>query len=364
MPITQNFSENYEESRKKFMTAFSPYGQIKSVKHESKGPNGEDLFIDFGIAGDPDAKGALVLVSGTHGPELFCGSGIQTSFLETGLIKDFLDLKIIIVHALNPYGGAWCRRTDHENIDVNRNFVSFETEIPCHPGYNEIRDIIVPKKWDTNEVQNKLAAYEKEKGKLNLLAAMITGQGHDPDGLFFRGKDKCWSRKTLEIVLPELLEKQEVVSLVDFHTGLGPYGEPYMVHGYHVDTDEFNIFKKAYDGEIRSTQDPDDIDMDMPASPEGPLVIGMDYVLPNKKTYAAVAEYGTVPPDQVFIALMEDNWAHAYNNLSDGLDSPIKKKMREVFYPLKDDWKIKVWEKAQWVIACSAAIARQNLDAR
>ena len=92
-------------------------GEVVSVKHPEKGPDGKDIFIDFGMIGPANAKGALVLISGTHGPELFAGSGPQAALLNSGLIGDYDDLHVVLVHGHNPYGSAWMRRTDHKNID-------------------------------------------------------------------------------------------------------------------------------------------------------------------------------------------------------------------------------------------------------
>jgi hypothetical protein len=36
------------------------------------------------------------------------------------------DDAVVFVHALNPYGMAWLRRVNENNIDLNRNFMEFE----------------------------------------------------------------------------------------------------------------------------------------------------------------------------------------------------------------------------------------------
>ena len=155
-----DFSEDYQESRQKFLSAMSGKGEVVSVKHPEKGPDGKDIFIDFGMIGPANAKGALVLISGTHGPELFAGSGPQAALLNSGLIGDYDDLHVVLVHGHNPYGSAWMRRTDHKNIDLNRNYYDFSKPFTPHPGYDKLRPIIVPKKWDGAEVAAGMAAYQ------------------------------------------------------------------------------------------------------------------------------------------------------------------------------------------------------------
>ena len=47
------------------------------------GPPGERLFLDFATIGPDDADNAILVTSGTHGPEAFCGSGIQIQLLSS-----------------------------------------------------------------------------------------------------------------------------------------------------------------------------------------------------------------------------------------------------------------------------------------
>ncbi len=353
-----DFSEDYQESRAKFLAAMDGKGEVHSIKHPEQGPDGGDLYLDFGVIGPEVAKGALVLVSGTHGPELFAGSGPQAALLNSGLIEDYKDLRVVLVHAHNPYGCAWLRRTDHINIDLNRNYYDASEPFNPHPGYDKLRPIIVPEVWDDANVGAGMKAYEDEHGKVGLLGAMVTGQRHDPDGMFYGGTEAAWSNKTMHDMLPKLTAGQDIVSVIDFHTGLGPYGEPYMVHGYEIGSLEFVAFKQAYEGEVRSVKDPADIDEDMPGSPEGPIVLGMGRMLPGKQSYAVVIEYGTVPPEVVFPTLLKDNWMHL--NETPGTDAwnAHKEKVREAFYPYEDKWKDMIWERAVWAIERSAKLAR------
>src|SRR5205085_1802617 len=77
------------------------------------------------VGGAAASKG-LVLVSGTHGVEGFLGSACQTGWLRGDAFRVPNDTAVILVHALNPYGFAWCRRVTHENVDLNRNFLDYE----------------------------------------------------------------------------------------------------------------------------------------------------------------------------------------------------------------------------------------------
>ena len=50
-----DYADSYAESRDKFLAAMQGKGEVKSFLHDSKGPNGEDLYMDFGVIGPADS---------------------------------------------------------------------------------------------------------------------------------------------------------------------------------------------------------------------------------------------------------------------------------------------------------------------
>ncbi len=101
--------------------------------------------MDFAVLGPERAEAGLVLVSGTHGVEGFCGSASQTGLLREGQIKAYAErLRVVLVHAHNPYGFAWLRRVNEDNVDLNRNYIDHLRPYPEHPIYDELKDDIAP----------------------------------------------------------------------------------------------------------------------------------------------------------------------------------------------------------------------------
>jgi len=77
-----SFSASYAEARSKFLDAATDAGaSLTSYSHPEQGPDSGALFTDCAWIGPKDAKSVLVLVSGTHGVEGFCGSGAQIDWL-------------------------------------------------------------------------------------------------------------------------------------------------------------------------------------------------------------------------------------------------------------------------------------------
>ena len=139
------------------------------------------------------------------------------------------------MHALNPYGFAWLRRVNEDNIDLNRNFHDFSKDLPSCSAYEELHDWLVPLEWDgeiRKRADDNLLKYIAAKGKPAFQTAVTSGQHTRPTGLFYSGTTKTWSNRTLRGILGEHLPASaKTVAVLDFHTGLGPtaYGEPIFV---------------------------------------------------------------------------------------------------------------------------------------
>ena len=75
-------ARTYAEARHRFHLAAELNGsKVKVYKHPMTGPNGEEMASDVVFLGNLDAKAVMVVTSGVHGPELFCGSGAQIDVL-------------------------------------------------------------------------------------------------------------------------------------------------------------------------------------------------------------------------------------------------------------------------------------------
>ena len=129
------FPADYRTGRHNFVAACEGGGVdvVARVHPEKLGWDGKPLFLDTAVIGPRNAPRALLLMSATHGVEGYFGSGVQNGLLREGLAKRApKDSQIVLLHALNPYGFAWDRRVNEDNVDINRNFVDF-----MHPPQNK-----------------------------------------------------------------------------------------------------------------------------------------------------------------------------------------------------------------------------------
>ena len=182
----------------------------------------------FAFVGKPGARNLLLLISGTHGVEGFCGSGCQVALLHDAAFLKAVELakvEVLMLHALNPYGFSHLRRVNEDNADLNRNFVDFGSPLPVNTAYAEIHELLLPASWPPSAAtEAKLAAWVAANGAKAYQAAVSGGQYQFPSGMFYGGKAPTWSNLVLRVVLREHAAKRERLGWIDFHTGLGPRG--------------------------------------------------------------------------------------------------------------------------------------------
>ena len=79
------FAPSYASARGKFLLAADRAGARLDVlvNAEARAPNGGTLTTDVAVLGPPEAEGALLVISGTHGPEGFVGSAAQIALLDS-----------------------------------------------------------------------------------------------------------------------------------------------------------------------------------------------------------------------------------------------------------------------------------------
>lgn len=167
MDSADSFSTSYNEAREKFQSAVSAArGTLESIPRPSNGPNGEELATDVAWLGPREAARVLVLISGTHGVEGYCGSGAQVDWLRRGEAETLPDdLAVLMIHAINPWGFAWTRRVNETNVDLNRNWVDFSDReaLPKNEEYIELADDLCPSEWTADAKRQPRGFYNGER---------------------------------------------------------------------------------------------------------------------------------------------------------------------------------------------------------
>ena len=352
MAVSDNFSpdyfaSDYDAARGKFLRAAAAAGaRVETYRNPTAGPEEEALFTDTAWIGPAQAERVLVAISGTHGVEGFCGSGVQVGWLESGLAKDMpAGTAMLMIHAINPSGFAWLRRVTEDNVDLNRNFVDHAKPYPVNTGYEVLHEAICPPEWTDAAIAESAKifdAYAQMHGFRALQAAITAGQYSHPDGVFFGGHRPTWSAQTLRAILRKELAHARHVATIDYHTGLGPRGHGERICIHLPDTAGLARAEAWYAGDITSTA----LGTSSSVEIKGANVHGITEALPHAAVTGIALEYGTLAIDDVKLALRADNWLHVHGKPASAKGKAIKAQIREAFYQDADDWKQMIWERA------------------
>ena len=349
-----HFAQSYAEARAGFLAGTEAAGlAVHSHPHPLLGRDGEALAMDVARFGPADAKALLLISSACHGVEGFCGSGVQRALLADAGFHDrahTAGVAVLYVHALNPYGFSWWRRTTHENVDLNRNFHDFHQPLPPNPGYDALAPFIVPAHWPSPEADARLQAYAAEHGPRALQAAVTGGQHDHPEGLFYGGRAPTWSHQTLRHVLQAHGRRCQRLGWIDLHTGLGPSGHGEKIFACRDDAAALARARVWWGDDITSVYDG--------SSSSAPLT-GLMWMAvydecPQAEYTGIALEYGTVPVPEVLDALRADQWLENHPEAGADQREPIKRRMRDAFYTETDAWKARIVE--QGVLAARQAV--------
>ncbi|WND01856.1 DUF2817 domain-containing protein [Temperatibacter marinus] len=342
--INSLFSESYQQSRERFLTTMKDKGaEILSLLHPDEGPNMTPLYMDVASLKRAGNKQGIVLVSGTHGPEGFCGAACQNYMVERGGLAKLLEtVNVFFIHGHNPFGFAWNRRFTENNVDLNRNYADFEeSQSFLNVDYLEISDLIHPHDL-TEECFDQIKLWISERGASAFHQVALSGQRVDPDGILYGGVHGEWSNTMIRSVLPGLLGNLDDVVVIDIHSGLGDYGVGEIFSVYQNHDPRQAVLAQWYDDLIARNDSSNDANASGASEQyvtDGDFCSALTEILPQTTVYAFALEYGTVEFDRVFQALVRENFAYHKYGLDDDRTLKAGQRLRDCFYINSPEWK-------------------------
>ncbi|SEA35940.1 M14 family metallopeptidase [Variovorax sp. YR216] len=336
------FSANYAEARAKFIAAAERAGaHLEHYLLEGiPGAGGETLATDVALLGTADATSLVVLSSGVHGAEGFCGSGCQVALLHDELLLSQArdrGVALLLIHAINPYGFSHIRRTNEDNIDLNRNFIDFAR--PTHnPAYAGLHDLMLPAQWPpTEENARAVADYIATHGEIAFREAVTTGQSEFADGLFYSGTAPSWSNRTLRAILHRHAAQRRRIAWIDVHTGLGRCGHGEKIHaGLPGTPDNLRLTRAIWGADVVAAWEGDSTSRQV----VGHAVSAVFDECPQAESVGIALEYGTRKMTAME-ALRAEHWLHRYPDAATAAEqrAGIKRSLRDAFYVDDDEWR-------------------------
>jgi hypothetical protein len=344
--LTQAYSRSYSEARQRFLSAaVAAGGTLCPYVHEATGPKGEELAMDAAGIGPRDARRVLVILSGTHGIEGYQGSAAQLGTLHQRARGLPDGCAMLLVHGVNPYGFAWNRRVNEDNIDVNRNYLDFSKPLQLNEAYERVHAMIMPRDWTAataEGVMQALDAYITEVGPRAAATAISGGQHAHADGIFFAGRSLCWSNRTLKQLTQDWLQQARVITVIDHHTGLGPTGHTELICRHPAGSQALALARQWLGSDLTSTSLGESATGTLGGDVRGAFV----GLCPKALVVSVAPEVGTVSRMQVRQALLADNWVHQRGDPLSGMGAAALNAMMKAFYPADTEWRTKALQRA------------------
>lgn len=367
------FSADYREARTCFRALAAELGwQSEALPVDGPvglGPDSSsELTVDIALSPVPKSgsqqrdvpPSTLVLSSGLHGVEGFLGSAIQLQQMARWVKQPPPEnVRVVVLHALNPYGFANLRRCDAGNRDLNRNFLidhEYSGSPPLYPHMNRLLNPESPN--GRAECFYLRAAWSiLRHGYSQVQSTVAGGQYEFPRGLFFGGREPSRLVGQLQERLALWHSGSRRVVHFDFHTGLGEYANCQLLFERALNQRERKEVV-TWVGEKGLVEVPCSKAVYQAKGTFGQWCVEQggeaDYLF-------AFAEFGTYGPLRVLSALREENRQHHCGERSSARFHQSKRALLEAFCPRSQVWRERtlefagqLCEQAQTSLSCHA----------
>ena len=339
---TDFFSPSYTVARQRFRKAADSIGAVLTRHPITAAGPCQDLTIDVATIGSSAPSWTVVITSGLHGIEGFFGSAIQLAWLtQAGRRPQPTRGRVVLVHAVNPFGFAELRRTNEDNIDLNRNFFDSPVSYSGTPdGYHAVSPYLNPASPPSRCELFHLKALWLI-GRFGFQAVRETvagGQYSYPRGLFFGGHGPTSSTLILQNNLPRWIARSHSILHIDLHSGLGRFAQHRLLLEKSEPVSRIGWYQNIFG---RDAVEPATSRYRTAYRATGTLGdwtirhLGKEYRFVN-------AEFGTYSTLRVLSALRAENRAYFFDQPGTSAYTATKAELLECFCPSNDRWRTQV----------------------
>ncbi len=342
------YPEDYQAARASFIAAAASTGALHqsfvvndSCNHIEEQP----LTIDVAELGQ--GNDLVVVSSGLHGVEGYFGSAVQLALLdrfETGNLPG----RLLLIHAVNPWGFHHSRRVNENNIDLNRNFRS-DGFGGAPEGYRHLNGFLNPQRLPSAIELFGARAVAKiiRHGMSSLKESVASGQYEFAQGLFYGGAELSQSALLMAANMQRWVGNARKVLHIDLHTGLGRYGQLRLLCGNKESAATRDWYEQTFSHETVESLNANSGTAYPVNGQFGDWLqsqfSGIDYRFIG-------AEYGTYSVLKVLDALRAENRYHFYGNPQSNDYVNSKRTLIECFCPADVEWRRQVLSNAVSVV--------------
>ena len=339
------FEKNYFTAKNKFLELVNKanFDKIIEVKIEGVDPEGNELTTVIAIK-YPEAKKILIHSSGIHGVEGFAGSAVQCKLIET--MDDWVtkDICVIFIHIVNPWGMAWKRRVNKNNVDLNRNFIIEGNHEGIPDNYENISPWLnkkSPPKFSDLYWVNAILLLIKY-GNSKLKQCIAEGQYENKNGIFYGGKKLEKEFENILDSIGNIPQNKKFGLIIDFHTGLGKFGVDSLIVSEEGAGFKIKDLKEFFGLKIEEASTEGVSYTNRGGYPEGMMACWK-----NVKWAAITQEFGTFGEKGMLKTMIEENRLSQWSKLTEKelLNHPIRIKFANSFNPQNEKWRVMIIEE-------------------
>jgi hypothetical protein len=360
VPEISCFSNDYHEGQLKFRQACANAGiTVENHAHPTLlSPAGEPLEQNVAWFGAPKARNVLLISAGTHGLEAATGSAAIIHWIQSGHWQQLpKSTAVCIVHVVNPFGWAHLSRFNENFVDLNRNFIDHDQPYPPNPLFNEIQEIFESESMGEDHLTRSWFRFHdyltNHEDPALVIQCATGGQYHDAKGVSYGGNKLEWSTLSLINLIESRFQDTETVAHIDWHTGLGGFGEPAYVAGLPPDSDALTLACEIWGRDVITAGGL------FEAGTKTPEYSGMIHsgivnqlTLMGKRATGTVIEFGTYANPTMNAALFTDRWLRKNcNDLHSEITRAARQTMVERFYPSAIEWRSSVLQHSSAIMS-------------
>ena len=354
--VLDYYPKSYEDSRDRFTKMLT---QIElrwpHAKHSQYHLLGhEDLTIDWIQSGAiENNEKVLLFTTAEHGIEGYVGMAMLTHFVENYLPKlNPSNTGLLLVHGINPWGMQQRRRTNPNNVDLNRNFVIDPNlmDPSFNPKFSEMESFFSSPDPLTSRTANSinfyfhLLKYRLRYSWNQLRGIWLLGQYRQPKGIHYGSTQIEQETGVLMELYKQAFRDYEQVLHLDMHTGYGPRYQMSLVNSVYEKRNSAE-FSKKFNYPLVVAANPDEF-----YAISGDMI---DYVyllheqqFPSKHLYATSFEFGTFGESttaqiRTLKTMIFENQFYWYGASDHAVKQRVLVDFQELFFPQEEKWRRK-----------------------